>query len=162
MTYNDEEESMTTYFRRNDGQLGNMETEKVKSFDKFSVYESFSSACDDVSFNSTVCRNDISNRITEIRGKLSKHAEINTVIDSNYLKMEKEINKYNAQNAKLINQPYLYERIDDSGNLFTEKIPSISDARIIDSQHILLKQNTAYIVCSLVVSSFLILAITVR
>ena len=76
MTYNDEEEPISTYFRRNDG---------IQSFDKFSVYESFSPACDDVSFNSTVCRNDITNRITEIRGKLSKHAEINTVIDRNYL-----------------------------------------------------------------------------
>jgi hypothetical protein len=156
MIYNDEEEPITTYFRRNDGELSE------KSFDKYSVYESFSSACQDVSFNSTACRNDISNRITEVRGKLSKHAEINAIIDGNYLKMVKEINKYNTQNAKLINQPYLYERIDDSGNLFTETIPSISDARITDSQHILLNQNTAYIVCSLVISSFLILAITVR
>ena len=154
MTYNDEEAQISTYFRRNDREL--------QSFDKFSVYESFSSACDDVSFNSTVCRNDISNRITEIRGKLSKHAEINTVIDRNYLKMEKEIDKYNTQNAKLINQPYLYERIGNSGNLFSETIPSISDARIIDSQHILLRQNTLHIVCSLVISSFLILAITIR
>jgi hypothetical protein len=90
MTYNDEEAQISIYFRRNDREL-----EKVQSFDKFSVYESFSSACADVSFNSTVCQNDITNRITEIRGKLSKHAEINTVIDRNYLKMEKEINKYN-------------------------------------------------------------------
>lgn len=154
MTYNDEEGANATYFRQKDGEL--------ESFDKFSVYESFSSACDDVSFNSTVCRNDITNRITEVKGKLSKNAEINTMIDSNYLKMEKEINKYNTQNAKLINQPYLYERIDNSGNLFAETIPSISDARMIDSQHILLKQNTVHIVCSLVISSLLILAIIVQ
>ena len=154
MTYNDEEGANATYFRQKDGEL--------ESFDKFSVYASFSSACDDVSFNSTVCRNDITNRITEVKGKLSKNAEINTMIDSNYLKMEKEINKYNTQNAKLINQPYLYERIDNSGNLFAETIPSISDARMIDSQHILLKQNTVHIVCSLVISSLLILAIIVQ
>lgn len=74
--------------------------------------------------------------------------------------MKNEIGRYNFRNFKMMMQPHLYERI--VGNFYEDLEPSISDARSVDSKEILIQQNTAYIIGSLVVSSFLIIAVSIQ
>lgn len=109
---------------------------------------------------------DISNNIAKIKYNLSEikknnpeNKEINKSVSKNYLKMKEEVGRYNSQNSKMMVQPHLYERIDDNGNLYEDLELTVSDARTTDSKEILLQQNTAYIIGSLVVSSFLIIGI---
>ena len=109
---------------------------------------------------------DISNNIAKIKYNLSEikknnpeNKEINKSVSKNYLKMKAEVERYNSQNSKMMMQPHLYERIDDNGNLYEDLELTVSDARTTDSKEILLQQNTAYIIGSLVVSSFLIIGI---
>ncbi len=109
---------------------------------------------------------DISNNIAKIKYNLSEikknnpeNKEINKSVSKNYLKMKAEVGRYNSQNSKMMVQPHLYERIDDNGSLYEDLELTVSDARTTDSKEILLQQNTAYIIGSLVVSSFLIIGI---
>ncbi len=112
---------------------------------------------------------DISNNIAKITYNLSeisknspKNKEINETVSKNYLKMKAEIGRYNMRNFNMMMQPQLYERIDNNGNLYEDLEPSITDARTTDSKDILLQQNTAYIIGSLVVSTFLIVAVSIQ
>jgi hypothetical protein len=112
---------------------------------------------------------DISNNIAKINYNLSeisknspKNKEINETVSKNYLKMKAELGRYNMRNFSMMTQPHLYERIDDNGNLYKDLEPSVSDARRTDSKEILLQQNTAYIIGSLIVSSLLIIAVSIQ
>ncbi len=104
----------------------------------------------------------IKNTINQITNNMPKNKEINENVNKNYVKMRNEVSRYNMRNQKMIFQPELYERIDNNGNLYEDLEPSISDARSTDSRELMIQQNTAYIVCSLVISSILIIAITVQ
>lgn len=112
---------------------------------------------------------DISNNIAkinynlyEISKNIPKNKEINETVSKNYLKMKAELGRYNMRNFSMMTQPHLYERIDDNGNLYKDLEPSVSDARRTDSKEILLQQNTAYIIGSLIVSSLLIIAVSIQ
>jgi hypothetical protein len=112
---------------------------------------------------------DISNNIAKITHNFSeitknnpKNKEINETVSKNYLKMKNEVGRYNMKNFQMMMQPNLYERIDDNGNLYEDLEPSISDARTTDSREIMIQQNTAYIIGSILLSSFLIVAVSIQ
>jgi hypothetical protein len=143
---------ITTYFGKND---------------IINVVEGF--MIEDSSLNRIKRIADVSNNIVEITHNLSeitknspKNKEINETVSKNYLKMKNEVGRYNMKNFKMMNQPNLYERIDDNGNLYEDLEPSITDARTIDSREIMIQQNTAYIIGSLFLSSFLIIAVSIQ
>jgi hypothetical protein len=112
---------------------------------------------------------DISNNIAKITYNLSeitknnpKNKAINETVSKNYLKMKNEVGRYNMKNFQMMMQPNLYERIDDNGNLYEDLEPSITDARTIDSREIMIQQNTAYIIGSLLLSTFLIITVSIQ
>lgn len=126
---------ITKYFNRNMEDVINdtkqFELGKIENFDSSYLVESFSSPCNDSSFNPILCKKHISNNIA----KISKYTEV-------------------QENKTINNQELLHL-------LAKKKKPSITDARIKDTRELLLIQNTVFIVCSLVVSSFLIITITI-
>ena len=157
---------ITTYFRKNDI-INLVEGFTIEDSSLRSQEQQNSSETDTlnrIKLSADIA--DISNNISKITHNLSeitnnnpKNKEINETVNKNYLKMKNEIGRYNFQNFKMMVQPHLYERIDDKGNFYKDLEPSISDARSIDSREILIQQNTAYIIGSLVVSSILIIAV---
>ena len=126
------------------------------------------STIDDSSKKRTADKVEMADNIAKITYNLSKittdipkNEDINKTVSKNYLNMQKELKRYNSQNLKMMVRPHLYERIDDNGNLYEDLEPSITDARTVDSRELLLQQNTAYIIGSLVVSSFLIIVVSI-
>ena len=146
---------ITTYFGKND---------IINVVEGFTIEDSslnrIKQAADMVDISNNIAK--ITYNLSEISKNSPKNKETNETVSNNYLKMKNEIGRYNMRNLSMMMQPHLYERIDDNGNLYEDLEPSVSDARTEDSKEILLQQNASYIIGSLVLSSFLIIAVSIQ
>lgn len=82
-----------------------------------------------------------------------------------YRKLENDLNKYAKNNERLIEDNNIHDMIGDSGHFMVSNLdvnPGVDEARLQDSHDFLLLQNTGYIICSIIASSFIIAIIAIR